>query len=209
MRVEWCDTRNNQVTESEKPKKFFSMNTPSRIDTRRTSRFFIARRQPLSTASTAYPFIPLEQGRELVDYSSAITPMLTSAPSHSNRSFAHINPSRSAAPSHPYRKVTSHSTPIRPPHTGKIRKRTSNSSASNVVHTPSQKKASNSRVIPPTLESGAYEDLLEFFQIQTTSDNEDQEDGEEYSPANIYGFESYIIDTLDGELDDAFADMGF
>lgn len=70
----------------------------------------------------------------------------------------------------------------------------------------------------PTIESGLYEDLLEFFKIQTGDSAEEDcddegaavmEGDEDYSPANIYGFESYIIDTLDGELDDAFADLGF
>jgi hypothetical protein len=61
----------------------------------------------------------------------------------------------------------------------------------------------------PTIESGQYEDLLEFFKIQTNSDN-GSESEDDYSPANIYGFESYNLsdlDDLDLELDQAFATL--
>lgn len=76
------------------------------------------------------------------------------------------------------------------------------------LHTTRSIPANRQRL--PTLESGQYEDLLEFFQIQTATDNDEDDVNEDvYSPPNIYGFENGIRDALDGELDDAFEEFGF
>ena len=148
-------------------------------------------------------------------------------PSNSNRPTSHLLTNSTTVGNtslvtarHPFRRSTSIGSKLRykdqqQQHSRRAARRHSNknttTNTTTHITTTTTTKPNNNRILhtkQPTIESGQYEDLLEFFAIETTSDNDGDND-EDYSPANIYGFESFIIDALDGELDDAFDELGF